>query len=192
MAASPVHHGWVHAPPLRAWAVAGAVVGGVAWVVKGGAILAGFDQPPVLLEVGVACFPVTLTCLATWTRRRPSLVLGVVALVSGWVALALEVVGQASGPLTLVSTLALLAGLVVLGGATPEQRRARALGLVTVPILLVGGLLELVDEPLLEVSTVVLGLLWLLLGVSLGDHPRRQALRGFRGLGRTTSTGHGA
>ena len=123
---------------------------------------------------------------------RPSLVLGVAALVSGWVALALEVVGQESGPLTLVSSLALLAGLVVLGGATPEQRRARALGLVTVPILLVGGLLELVDEPLLEVSTVSLGLLWLLLGVSLGDHPRGQALRPLRGWGRTTSTGHGA
>lgn len=154
----------------------------------------GFEQPPVLLELGVACFPVTLTCLAALARRRPSLVLGVLALVAAWMALDAEAVEETPGLLILTSSLALLVGLALLGGATREQRRARMLGLVTVPALLLGGLLGLVDERLLEVSTVALGLAWLLLGVSLvsGSGRYARALRGFRGWGRTTSTGHGA
>lgn len=177
---------------LRTGAAAGAGLGGAAWIVKGGAILVGLDQPPVLLELGVACFPVTLTCLATLAGRRPSLVLGVLALVTAWLALVADAVDEPSGPLILVSSLALLAGLGLLGGATPEQRRARLLGLVTVPALLVGGLLALLDERLLEVSTVALGLGWLSFGLSLVGSADGQALRDFRGRGRTTSTGHGA
>jgi hypothetical protein len=171
--------------------VVGAVVGGVAWVVKGGAILLGFDQPPVLLELGVACFPVTLTCLAVLARRRPSLVLGLVALVSGLVALVADVVVDDVDPSLLVSSLALVAGLVLLGGTTPGQRRARAIGVATVPALLVGGLLGAFGERLYEVPVVALGLAWLLLGLSLAPS-RGQALRALRGFGRTTSTGQGA
>ncbi|WP_107772054.1 hypothetical protein [Nocardioides sediminis] len=177
---------------LRSCAAVAAVVGGVAWVVKGGAILVGLDQPPLLLDVGVAAFPVTLVCLAASAHRRASLVLGVVSLVAGWLALATEVAGRAQGPTILVSSLALVLGLALLGGEDPERRAARALGLLTVPVLLVGGLLALVAEPLIEVSTVVLGLAWLVLGLALVGGRYARALRGFRGLGRTTSTGHGA
>jgi hypothetical protein len=177
---------------LRSCAAVGAVVGGVAWVVKGGAILVGLDQPPLLLDVGVAAFPVTLVCLAASAHRRASLSLGVVALVSGWLALATEVAGRDQGPTILVSSLALVLGLALLGGAGPEQRAARALGLLTVPVLLAGGLLAILDERLIEVPTVVLGLAWLLLGLALAGGPYARALRGLRGLGRTTSTGHGA
>jgi hypothetical protein len=169
------------------------VVGGVAWVVKGGAILLGLDQPPVLLDLGVACFPVTLTCLAILARRRPSLVLGVLAMASGLVALVAEIAGDELDPAILVSSLALVAGLFLLGGTTLEQRRARALGVATVPALLVGGLLGVWGERLYEVPVVALGLAWLLLGLSLA--PTRgsgQALRALRGFGRTTSTGQGA
>jgi hypothetical protein len=177
---------------LRSCAAAGAVVGGVAWVVKGAAILAGLDQPPLLLDVGVAAFPVTLVCLAASAHRRASLALGAVAVVAGWLALATEVVGTDQGPSILVSTIALVLGLALLGDDEPEQRAARALGLLTVPVLLVGGLLALVAEPLIEVPTVVLGLGWLVLGLTLAGGRYARALRGFRGLGRTTSTGHGA
>jgi hypothetical protein len=177
---------------LRSCAAVAAVVGGVAWVVKGGAILVGLDQPPLLLDVGVAAFPVTLVCLAASAHRRASLALGVVALVTGWLALATEVAGRDQGPAILVSSLALVVGLALLGGEDPEQRAARALGLVTVPVLLASGLLALLAERLIEVSTVLLGLAWLLLGVALAGGPYARALRGFRGFGRTTSTGHGA
>jgi hypothetical protein len=177
---------------LRSCAVAGATVGGVAWVVKGGAILVGLDQPPLLLDVGVAAFPVTLVCLAASAHRRASLALGVVSLVTGWLALASEVAGTDQGPTILVSSLALVLGLALLGGEDPELRAARALGLLTVPVILASGLLALVAERLIELSTVLLGLAWLLLGLALAGDPYARALRGFRGLGRTTSTGHGA
>ena len=177
---------------LRSCAAVAAVVGGVAWVVKGGAILAGLDQPPLLLDVGVAAFPVALVCVAASAHRPASLALGVVALVSGWLALATEVAGRGQGPTILVSSLALVLGLALLGGEGPEQRAARAIGLATVPVLLLGGLLTLVDERLIEVPTVVLGLAWLLLGLGLAGAPYARGLRGLRGLGRTTSTGHGA
>jgi hypothetical protein len=161
-------------------------------MVKGGAILVGLDQPPVLLELGVAAFSVTLVCVALAWGRRASLVLGVVALASGCVMLAEEAVGGDAGASILVSSLALVLGLALLGGRVPEQRAARALGIATVPAVLVGGLLEMVDERLLEVPTVLLGLAWLLLGLALAGGPYARALRGFRGFGRTTSTGHGA
>jgi hypothetical protein len=155
------------------------VVGGLAWVVKGGAILVGLDQPPVLLEIGVACFPVTLVSLAMVTRRRPSLVLGLVALAAGLVSLVAETLGRELGAAVLVSSLALVAGLAMLGGATLDQLRARALGIVTVPALLVGGLLGALDERLVEVPVVALGLAWLLLGLSLvPTHEPRPVDRG--------------
>ena len=149
-------------------AAVAATVGGLAWVVKGGAILAGREQPPVLLELGLACFGVSLLLLAARAEARVALGLGVLSALAGGVVTAAEVVGVELDPLIAVAGVALLVGLVLLGPDTqPGGRLPRVLGLVTVPVTALGGLLALLDEALLEVSTVLLGAVWAWLGVRL-------------------------
>jgi hypothetical protein len=140
----------------------------VAWVVKGGAILAGEPQPALVLEVGLACFGVALLLLAVSAGSRVALGLGVVSTAAGTFSLGVEVAGRTADPVIAVAALSLLVGLVLLsprdqpGGWVP-----RGIGLATLPVLGVGGVLALVDEALLEVSTVALGLAWTWLGVRL-------------------------
>lgn len=166
-----------------------AVLGGGAWTVKGGWILATGVQPPLLFELAPGLLALGLVGL--YLRSDPASRAAAVGMVFACLALAAWVVslGAPAGdgefaPAMLAATLALLAGLVALGLAT---RRSSALGpgvisslplwlgVLTFPALAVGGALAVLDERLLEVPVVALGLAWVVLGTAIARVPPRAA-----------------
>jgi hypothetical protein len=157
-----------------------AFLGGLAWAVKGIVILAGGDQPPVLFDVAPALFGVGLMSVAFGELpdgRRRSLALGLsaAATLAGLAALVSDLVGEVAGPALAVSSVALLLGLLTLGrnGSWPAPL-AWCIGLAMVPALVVGGALSAIDERLLELPLVCLGLGWMAVGWAM---PRPQVLR---------------
>lgn len=153
-----------------------ALVGGLAWSVKGTVILVGGDQPPLLLEVAPMLFGVALLSIAYSTsppsrRRAVTLVLAAVSAIAGFVALASELVGEVAGIALAISSIALLIGLLLLPRRGPRPAPfAWWIGATTVPALLVGGILSELDERLLEVPLTCLGVAWIVLGlIALSD-----------------------
>jgi hypothetical protein len=159
-------------------------VAGALWVVKSASILLSGYQPPLVFEVPVPLFGVALVALAAigrhdW-RHRVAQALGGVSVVTGCAALASELAGEVWHVALAVAAVAQIVGLVLAGLADRRApgalgavgRMALFIGLATIPATAVGGLLELVDERLLEVSTLFLGCLWVWLGFRmLGCHP---------------------
>jgi len=148
-----------------------AAIGGLAWVVKAAAILATGDQPPLVFEVAPLSFGVALAALALTSdlrggRRTTAIALGLLTVTTGVVAGVTEAVGQVWGPAIAASSLALIAGLLLLGrrSSSVPHRFAWWIGVSTLPALVVGGLLSAINERLLEVSILTLGLMWLWLG----------------------------
>ena len=134
----------------------------------------------MLFEAAPLFFGIALTALALTSdlrgrRREMAIALGLLTVTAGVVAGVTETVGQVWGPAIASSSLALIAGLLLLG------RRARSaahtfawwIGVSTLPAFVVGGLLSAVSERLLEVSVLALGLMWLWLsGILLCNAPR--------------------
>jgi hypothetical protein len=180
-----VHDAYAGDPPLRPGmrlglrvGAAAALLGGLAWTIKGAAILIADEQPPSLFEAGPAMFGVWLLSAGLFAmpsarRRVVVLSLACVSTISGGVALVSELTGELIGAALAVSSVALLAGLLSLDRHAPWPLPvAWWLGAVTAPALLVGGMLSAIDERLLEIPVVVVGLGWMLLGVAssrLGD-----------------------
>ena len=114
---------------------AAAVLGGAAWVLKAGAILATGDQPPLLFETAPLLFAVGLLGLRAMLGGAQT-----PARVGGWAGCAAFLLAAASlaasagsassdgdfSPLVLATFLCTLAGLVLLGLAA--RRRADCLG----------------------------------------------------------------
>lgn len=149
---------------------AAALLGGLAWVVKGATILAGGDQPPLLFEAapglfGVALMSVAYSALPEGRRRTVAMGLGAVSVLAGLAALLSDLVGEVAGAAIAVSSLALLTGLLVTGrrGRWPAPL-AWWIGLTMVPAVVVGGMLSELDERLLEIPLVCLGLAWMWVG----------------------------
>lgn len=160
--------------PLLAGA---AVVGGVLWVVKGGAILLGYGQPEYAFEVAPLMFALVTLGLTRWLprsrARRVATVLAATAVGACLVAAVSSVsAGHVLGPDLGVGVLAVTAALVVVGlrlrgtgvavGGLPLL-----LGVGTIPAVVVGGALSAIDERLLEVPIVVIGLVWVTIGLAL-------------------------
>lgn len=165
-------------------------VGGLCWVVKGGWVFAGW-QPPVLYEVAPLFFPVAAGAMFFLPGVRSRLAtVGLVVAGIAELAAVLSVLGLFLGPpdwqptgstVTVLSpwiTLAALGAFVSLVLLGVPVRRVRALpgwsrnlplliGAGAIPVLAVGGLLEILRTHLIEVSTVVIGLGWVALGVAL-------------------------
>ena len=177
---------------LARWGGLAAMLGGVLWVFKGGAIILTGEQPPVVFEAALPLFAAGLVGLhARLGGRggrlgRTGLLLAYAALASALVAL----VGLTSGPagwvpneesVTLLTPFIVLAafgpfvGLVLLGIVTLRVKAMPApwsalplmMGAGAVPLMLVGGILELVNERLFELPIVLLGFAWVLLGYSV-------------------------
>ena len=153
-----------------------ALVAGALWVVKSASILLSGYQPPLVFDVAVPLFGLALVALASagphdW-RHRVAQALGGVAVVAGCTALASELAGEVWHVALAVGAVAQIVGLVLAGladhrapgGFGAAGRTALLIGLATIPATAVGGLLELVDERLLEVSTLFLACLWVWLG----------------------------
>lgn len=151
-----------------------ALLGGLAWLVKGTAILAVDEQPPLLLEVAPVFYAAALMglglTLSRRGRRRSAVVaLGSISLLASLVGVATELAGGVLGASLLIAALCLVVGLIALGRR--ERYRAHRLGwiigLSTIPALVVGGVLSEWHERLLEVPLVGLAVLWIWLGWTL-------------------------
>ena len=162
---------------VRAWGLLGgwaAVAGALCWGVMSASILVTGYQPPVLIEVGVPLFGLTVVALGSTAPRgiRGLTVraLGALAVVAGVLALVLEAVGDPWDPALAIASVAVLVGLVAVGRRPRRHlespyEAALLVGLLTVPALLVGGLLGLVHERLLELPLLLLSCAWGWLGV---------------------------
>ncbi len=161
-----------------------AVAGGALWSVKSLAILLTGDQPPLMFELAPPLFGLAVAALAFDRRHRRrarwALALGCVAVVAGSAAFLSDLAGELWGPAIALAMIAVLVGLILLGtdsGRSPigsVEWVALAIGLVTVPALLVGSALSLIDERLLEVPLVLLAGMWIWLGgLMLGPANRR-------------------
>ena len=180
------------APRLARWGGLAAMLGGVMWVVKGGAIKLTGEQPPMVFEAALPLFAVGLVGLhARLGGRggrlgRTGLLLAYVALASALVALVGWTLAPAGWvpdedsltsltPFIVLAGLGPFVGLVLLGIATlrvkampaPWSALPLVMGAGAVPLMLVGGILELVSERLVELPIVLLGLAWVLLGYSV-------------------------
>ncbi len=154
-----------------------ALLGGVAWTLKGLVILAGGDQPPLLFEAAPALFGLGLlsvahSAMAPGRRRTAALALGAGAAFAGFAALMSDLVGDVAGGALAISSVALLIGLLMLArnGRWPALL-AWWIGVAMVPALAVGGLLAEVDEGLLEIPIVFLGVAWMAVGWAMLRRP---------------------
>lgn len=166
-----------------------AVLGGIAWTVKGVGILATGDQLPGLFELGPPLFAVGL--LGLYARiggrgraAKAGLALACVSILLAGVLLVASVFASDSLPageddfttLSLViagAGLSFIAGLVLLGIAARRSlvlpRRWRtlplAVGVFAVPgVMIGGGALATLNERLLEVPLVAFALGWVVIG----------------------------
>lgn len=182
---------------LPRWAGAAAAVGGAAWVAKGGVIMMGGDQPPVLFEAGAPLFVIGLLGLrARLAGAGRETRMGGFLACAGGALLILTAILYALGALelsegsftvgsavVLATFLAIIGSLVLLGVGT---RRAHALapgwdalplvmGVSILPLIVVGGLLESVSETLLELPVVLFGFAWVVLGYLMWSTPAQRA-----------------
>ena len=81
-------------------------------------------------------------------------------------------VGEVAGAALAISSVALLLGLLTLGrnGRWPAPL-AWCIGMAMVPALIVGGALSAIDERLLELPLVCLGVGWMAIGWAMLRQP---------------------
>lgn len=153
-----------------------AMVGGLMWVVKGGAILLTGQQPPVVFEAAMPLFAVGLLGLHARLHGRGG-PLGKVGVLVAYAALvsAAIVFMTPLAPFYAVAGFGPFLGLVFLGSATPQagifpspwSALPLAVGLGGPLLILAGGGLALISERMLEIPIVLVGLAWMLLGYSV-------------------------
>jgi hypothetical protein len=149
-----------------------AVLSGAAWVAKSTAILIFGDQPPLLFEIGPLFFGLGLLGVASSTmtrgRRRAAVVgLATASAAAGLLALLLDR-PDAINPALVASTLTLLAGLwTVPRNAAWPAPLTWWIGIALIPALLAGGVLSLVQEDLVEVPLLCIGVAWMTVGGAL-------------------------
>jgi hypothetical protein len=161
--------------PIRLGGVA-AMVGGLMWVVKGGAILLTGQQPPVLFEAAMPLFAVGLLGLHARLDGRGG-ALGNAGVLVAYAALASAAIAVMAplAPFLAVAGFGPFVGLVLLGSATLQARvflppwsaLPLAMGLGGPLLILAGGDLAMISERLLEIPIVLVGLSWMLLGYLL-------------------------
>ena len=148
---------------------AAGLAGGLAWVVKGVAILATDRQPPVLFDLALPLFGLSLLGVAHLAlgqgRRTAVAALGWLAVGAGLVAVVSELLDRSWDASIAASALALLVGQLTLArtGRAPAPLTFW-IGVGTLPALAVGGALAEIDEQLLEIPLVCVGVAWMLVG----------------------------
>ena len=153
-----------------------AVVGELMWIVKGGSILITGQQPPVVFEAALPLFTVGLLGLHARLGGHGG-PLGKAGVLVAYVALAAAALVLVA-PLPsfyAVAGFGPFLGLVSLGSATlqaknfspPWSALPLAMGLSSPLLVLAEGILALMNERLLKITIVFVGLAWMLLGYSV-------------------------
>lgn len=134
------------------------------------AILISGSQPPLLFEMAPPLFGIGLIGVsrATVGPSRRRLAIGgfaALATIAGLAALATQLVGDVWGPALAASSLALMVGLLSVPRRGPlPAPMAWGIGVTMIPALVVGGALYQIDERLLELPLIGLGLAWVVVG----------------------------
>jgi hypothetical protein len=177
------------------WARAGGValaIGGLMWIVKGTAILLGGGQPPIAFEAAPFFLAVGLVGFGRFLAREPqaraSERLRRAAAIPSYSAVGLGAVTAAAAvawagddmpalfDATLgLATLAVVLSLILLGLASRRAMRGRtllrhlpfAIGVLFLPLILLGGVMSALSERLLEVPIVLLGIAAVAFGATL-------------------------
>jgi len=149
------------------------MTGGSMWIIKGVSILLTGDQPPIVFEAAMPLLAVGVVGLGA----RLGGPLGVAGAVVACVAAASAVVGLSTelAPFIAVAGFGPFLGLILVGSAalqarlfpSPWNALPLALGLGGPLLVLAGGGLALLNERLLEVPIVIIGLAWVILGYSM-------------------------
>lgn len=176
----------------RRCAAAAAVIGGSAWALKAGAVLAAGDEPPLAFAVGLVLFPFVLVGLRSVVGsagKRAAHIGGVLAAIAALCAVLALLVRAVGGegvepseddvtlltPLIVGASVGAFLALIALGIAVRRTRALApryaslplAMGVGAVPLLIVGAALESVSERLIELPIALLGLCWIGLGIAL-------------------------
>ncbi len=152
-----------------------ALAAALLWAIKTVSILVAGYQPPVVFEAAPALFGLTVVSLAfSYQARltRVAQVLGVLATVAGVLAAWSELTGEVWGVALVTAMTGVLVGLILIGLAARSDTRplgtagrwALIIGLGTIPGVLVGGLLAMINERLLEVPLLLIACMWARLG----------------------------
>lgn len=177
-----------------------AVIGGTAWTVKAGVTLATGNEPEFAYDFGAALFPFALLGLWSVVRgvdggaARIGGMLAAAAAVSVVLGLLVRVVGGSAvegsedevtvlTPFVAIAGLGTFAALLALGVAVRRTSALApgyaslplAMGLATIPLLIIGGALETVSARLLELPIALLGLGWIALGTALWNAAEQHA-----------------
>lgn len=153
-----------------------AVIGGLMWIVKGASILLTGDQPPLVFEAAMPLFAIGVMGLGArlGELRGPLGTAGIAVAFVAVVAAAIAVVTELA-PFIAIAGFGPFLGLILVGSATLQARAfplpwsalPLAMGLGGPVLILAGGGLALINERLLEVPIVMIGLAWMLLGYSV-------------------------
>lgn len=173
-----------------------AIAGGLFWIVKAAAILVTGNQPPVLFEIAPLFFSlgiIGLVQLIRPPRGRLALIGMILAVAAALTTIAALLVTeggtQASSeddfsPLPFFSFIATILALLLAGIPTlrcrtlrtPWHRLPVALSAGFVPLIVLGGALESINERLLEIPLLILGLGWALVGFAIVARPQQNPI----------------